>query len=68
MKTTIKLVLVVCIFSSVVFADGDMGNGTKTCTSGCFVATQPTEIEPVKTETENSILKFVQKYLFSIFG
>ena len=68
MKTTIKLVLVVCLFSSVVFADGEMGSGGKTCTSGCLVATQTTETETVKTETENSFLKFVQKYLFSIFG
>ncbi len=68
MKTTIKLILVACIFSSVAFADGEMTNGGKTCTSGCLVATQPTEIEPVKTETEDSILMFVQKYLISIFG
>lgn len=68
MKTTIKLVLFVCLFSSVAFADGDMTNGGKTCTSGCLAATQPTEKEIVNTETETYILKFVQKYLFSIFG
>ncbi len=68
MKTTIKLVLFVCLFSSVAFADGEMGSGGKTCPSGCLVAPQAAEKDMVNTETENYILKFVQKYLFSIFG
>jgi hypothetical protein len=68
MKTTIKLILVVCIFSSVTFADGEMTNGGKTCTGNCFVAPEPTETVPVKPETNNYFLKFVQKYLISIFG
>jgi hypothetical protein len=68
MKSTIKLVLFVSLFSSVVFADGDMTNGGKTCTSNCLVATEPTEKETIKTESEDSILMIVQKYLISIFG
>lgn len=70
MKLTIKLFLVVCLFSSVAFADGDMGNGGKNCTGNCLVANQPTENETVKPESEpdNYILDFVQKYLFSILG
>ncbi len=68
MKTTIKLILIVILFSSVTFADGDMGPGGKSCTSNCLVATQTPETAPDKLETENYILKFVQKYLFSIFG
>ena len=60
MKTTIKLVLFVCLFSSVAFADGEMGSGGKTCTSGCLTATQPTEKELIKSddiqETSEDIL------------
>lgn len=67
MKTTIKLVLFVCLFSSVTFADGDMGNGSKTCTSPCFAATQPTEKEINVTETQDSVLVYVREYLDSIF-
>lgn len=68
MKLTIKLVLVVCLFSSVAFADGEMTNGGKTCTGNCLVANQPTEKETIKMESDNYILNFVQKYLISIFG
>ena len=67
MKSTIKLMLVVCLFSSVVFADGEMGNGNKTCTGSCFAATQPTEKTVAPTESTDSVLNFVQKYLDSIF-
>lgn len=67
MKLTIKLVLVACLFSSVVFADGEMGSGGKTCTSGCLTATQPTEKEVNQTESKDSVLTFVQTYLNSLF-
>ena len=67
MKTTIKLVLFVCLFSSVTFADGDMGNGSKTCTSLCFAATQPTEKQVNTDETKDSMLIYVREYLDSIF-
>lgn len=66
MKLTIKLVLVVCLFSSVAFADGEMGTGGKSC--NCLTANQPTEKETIKMESDNYILSFVQKYLISIFG
>lgn len=68
MKSTIKLVLVVCLFSSVVFADGEMTNGGKTCPTGttCLTATQPTEKEITPTESTDSVLTFVQEYLNSM--
>jgi hypothetical protein len=68
MKLTIKLFLVVCLFSSVALADGEMGPGGSSCTGHCLAANQPTQKETVKTEPENYILRFVQKYLISIFG
>ena len=65
MKSTIKLVLVVCLFSSVAFADGEMGNGSKNCPTGttCLTTTQPTEKETASTESKDSVLDFVQEYL-----
>ena len=67
MKSTIKLVLVVILFSSVAFADdGDMGSGGKTCTSNCFVATQPTE-DKNTTEPDDNILTTVQEYWDAVF-
>lgn len=66
MKSTIKLVLVVILFSSVVFADGEMGNGGRTCPNGtttCFVSTEPSETKETTTDTEDTILNSVQKYL-----
>lgn len=68
MKSTIKLVLAFVLFSSAVFADdGDLGNGSKTCTSNCFTATQPTEVETKSTAAGDSILTTVQEYLDSFF-
>ncbi|HVE57239.1 MAG TPA: hypothetical protein VNB22_10455 [Pyrinomonadaceae bacterium] len=68
MKSTIKLVLVVCLFSSVAFADGEMGNGTKSCPTGstCLTTTQPTEKEITPTESTDSVLDFVREYLDSM--
>lgn len=84
MKTTskqvVKLFLVISLFCSVAFAEGDMGSGTKTCTPNCFVGTPtaPTDsepssepgtttVDPDQTESEDSILTFIQEYLLSIF-
>jgi hypothetical protein len=67
MKSTGKLILVVCLFSSVAFADdGDMGSGGKTCTTNCFVATQPTEEDVKQTKSDSSILTSAQEYLDSL--
>lgn len=68
MKNTIKLFLVIVLFFSTVFADGNMGNG-KTCppNTTCLVDT-PTVETTDKTDSENSMIKFIQNYLISIFG
>jgi hypothetical protein len=71
MKSTIKFLLVIALFCSTVFADGNMNNGGKTCTSNCFAAPQDTEATKTDTdqnESNDSILDFVKDYLFSILG
>jgi hypothetical protein len=68
MKSAIKLVLVVILFSSVAFADdGDLGNGNKNCTTNCLVATEPTDIETKTTESDDSILTIIQENWDSVF-
>jgi hypothetical protein len=70
MKSTIKLVLVVLLFSSVTFADGEMGNGGKPCTGTCLTTTEPTDDETKSIESIDStdfILTTVQEYLDSMF-
>jgi len=69
MKSTIKLVLVVCLFSSVTFAEGEMGNGSRNCPNGttCLTVNQPIDKEITPTESKDSVLDFVQEYLDSIF-
>lgn len=42
------------------FTDGNMGGGGKTCTGNCAIDSRP--------NNDNSIMKFIQNYLFSIFG
>jgi hypothetical protein len=63
MKLTLKLFLVICLFSSVTFADGDMTGGgfaEGDMTGGGLTSNDQTQ--------KNSILIFVQEYLRSIFG
>ena len=66
MKLTLKLILVICLFSSIAFAEeGNMGGGGKACPQGqqtCRPAEQPPE-----TTDSDSILTIIQKYLISIF-
>ncbi len=68
MKSIIKLVLVVCLFSSVAFAEGEMTNGGKTCPTGttCLITTEPTDNETTSTESTDSVLTTVQEYLNSM--
>lgn len=69
MKSTIKIFLVIALFSSITLADGNMGNGGftddgnmgnggKTCTQNCLSADQESD----------SFLENVQNYLAKIFG
>ncbi|HEY0658019.1 MAG TPA: hypothetical protein VGD05_06080, partial [Pyrinomonadaceae bacterium] len=79
MKSTIKLFLIVALFVSTTFAegdmgnggfadDGDMGNGGKTCTTNCLTDNQTDEsIEENPNPTE-SVLTIIQDYLNTIFG
>lgn len=70
MKSVCKLFLVVMLFTSVVFAEGNMGNGDRSCPSGqttCLVGGQTTEPDVKSSDEEDSILTIVQKYLDSIF-
>lgn len=70
MKLTLKLFLVVCLFSSITFADGDMTTGGKTCTQNCLISNEPTEptVDDLdQSQSEDSVLTFIQEYLISIF-
>lgn len=70
MKSTIKLFLVVFLFSSTVFAEGDMGNGGRTCPNGaptCLVSAEPSETKETTTDPEDSILTSVHEYLDWVF-
>ena len=74
MKLTLKLFLVVCLFSSVTFAEGDMTGGgfadDGDMTGGGLVEGDMTGggLASNDQTQKNSILIFVQKYLSSIFG
>jgi hypothetical protein len=78
MKSTIKLFLIVALFVSTAFAEGDMGSGGftegdmgsggKTCTTNCLTDNQTDEsIEENPNPTE-SVLTIIQDYLNTIFG
>jgi len=74
MKFTLKIVLVISLFSSIAFADGDQGSGGftdgdqgsggRTCTQNCVIADQT---DKTVKET-NSLLEYVQEYLEKILG
>lgn len=68
MKNTIKLFFVIVLFCSTVFADGSMGNG-KTCppNTTCLLNI-PTVETTDKSDSENSMIKYIRNYLVSIFG
>ena len=81
MKSTIKLFLIVTLFVSTAFADGDMGsggfaegnmgNGAKTCAINCLTDNQTnesTDEDSNSTESDKSVLIIIQDYLNIIFG
>lgn len=81
MKSTIKLFLIVALFVSTTFAEGDMsnggfaegdmGNGGKTCTTNCLTDNQTnesTDEDSNPTESDKSVLIIIQDYLNIIFG
>jgi hypothetical protein len=70
MKSTIKFALVIVLFCSTAFADGEMSNGGKTCTTNCFVGgqTNTTVINDNNVDkSENYLLTFVKDFLNEIF-
>ena len=71
MKSVIKLMLVVSLFASAVFAEGELPNGNRNCPNGqttCFVADEPTGDETKSTDSEDTLLVIVQNYFDSVFG
>jgi len=81
MKSTIKLFLIVTLFVSTAFADGDMGSGgfaegdmgnvAKTCATNCLPDNQTnesTDEDSNPTESDKSVLIIIQDYLNMIFG
>ena len=75
MKLTLKLFLVVSLFSSATFADGDMPGGGRTCTQNCYTSNEqpdPTTEDPTSTDSnqstsDHSILTSIQDYLISLY-
>lgn len=78
MKLTLKLFLVVCLFSSVTFADGDMPGGGRTCplnTQNCYTGNEqpeptteePTSTDPNQSTSDDSVLTSIRDYLISIY-
>lgn len=75
MKNTLKFALITALFCTTVFAegnmgsggftDGNMGSGGKTCTGNCLAENQP-KVE--SNDSKDSVLKFIEIYLISIFG
>lgn len=81
MKNTIKLFFVIVLFCATAFAegnmggggftgDGNMGGGGKTCTGTCIIATEtnPDTKKSGEADESESVIKFIQDYLVSIFG
>jgi hypothetical protein len=79
MKLTLKLILVVCLFSSTTFADGDMPGGGRTCTQNCCtencysgneqpdpITEDPTFTDPNQLTSNDSVLPTIQDYLISL--
>ena len=75
MKNTMKVFLVIALFSSMAFADGDMGTGNKTCPQGttCFVNPNgstdapETKVTDDATVSSDSILEDILAYFDAIF-
>lgn len=83
MKLTIKLFLVFFIATSAVFAEGEMGNGGRTCTElvcpppqplaqssgdGSNEGTDSTNTQTSDETDDDSMLTIIEDYLNSLFG
>lgn len=75
MKNTMKVFLMIALFCSAAFAEGDMGAGGRTCPQGqtCLGAGERT-CEEGKTcaadpdDDGDSLLETIQDYLASLIG
>lgn len=78
MKLTIKFALVIVLFCSTAFADGEMGNGGiapgemgnggRTCTSNCFFDNSTIVTDNEQDNSDNYVLTVVKDFLAEIFG
>lgn len=76
MKSTLKIFLVIALFSSITLAegdmgnggltDGDMGNGGRLCTQNCSSADETAKIR--QEQDINGFMEYVQSYLAKLFG
>ncbi|MCW5961841.1 MAG: hypothetical protein KIS76_16895 [Pyrinomonadaceae bacterium] len=68
MKSTLKIALVIAMFSTVSFADGDMTSGGRSCEGTCLTGGQPTVITTIDTTANDSDILFtVKSFLSRIF-
>lgn len=68
MKTTIKLTLVIALFCSAAFADGDMTNGGKSCEGTCLINGQTVITKAADQKmVEDDLLISVKNFLTSFF-
>lgn len=70
MKSVLKITLVIALFCSASFAEGEMGNGGKSCQAPCLVDNQPTTTitkDSNQKVNENDFLIFVKEFLSKIF-
>lgn len=69
MKTTVKLLLVVCLFGSTVFADGNQGSTGQQCNpqvQQCGIAAPPAGEEPTEiTTVDDNVYLAVIKTVFT---
>ena len=74
MKSTIKFALVIALFCSTAFAEGEMGTGGRSCPQNaqtCFAGNptdMPTDSDKNQKDLEDSFLVFVKDFLTKIFG
>jgi hypothetical protein len=69
MKSTIKISLIIALFCSASFADGDMTSGGKSCQGTCLADGQTTVIvkDTNQKPEDNELLVFVKEFLTRIF-
>ena len=75
MKVTLKVALVISLFCTTAFADGEMTSGGKTCSENCLADRQASTTiianrDEDKSENDyaNDLLTFVSDFLADIFS